>query len=185
MARRKKLQKAFALLLTFSMLMSLLSVTALAAVPVVPDVPETHTRTCTTCMGSGTVDPYDCPGCEAAGTITCPDCDGTLQVDCTACEGGKIACGECTDGKVQTDTLCSICLGEGTKVEGTEGTEGAEGTEEETFEPCTACEGTGFRLTDCGSAGERRASFTYNKEMCKKLAATEVCHYLCSRFVFL
>ena len=40
---RKKLQKAFALLLTFSMLMSLLSVTAFA------DEPETHEHDPITC----------------------------------------------------------------------------------------------------------------------------------------
>ncbi len=75
---REKLQKAFALLLTFSMSMSLLGVTAFA------DEPEAHTH-----------NPVACPTCggdhQIEVNVPCPDCGGTVaevpMIDCAICGG--------------------------------------------------------------------------------------------------
>lgn len=163
---RKKLQKVFALLLTFSMLMSLLSVTAFAYVPVVPGVPENHIVSCENCGGTGAVEAYPCPECHGDMTVDCTVCDGDGWVDCENCLGtGTVTeeqiCSACSDpenpdpdcaacngtGYVETEKACETCNNSG-KV----ACMACNGGQVE----CTACDGTGTTTVcpDCGGKGE-------------------------------
>jgi hypothetical protein len=78
---------------------------------------------------------WDCPGCQAKGTVTCEKCAGQGRLDCSSCNGSnKVTCSSCGgDGKKvdKLDTVsaissstrstrivkktCSSCSGKGMK----------------------------------------------------------------------
>lgn len=163
---RKKLQKVFALLLTFSMLMSLLSVTAFAYVPVVPGVPENHIVSCENCGGTGEVAEYACPECGGDMTVDCTVCDGDGWVNCPECNGtGTVTeeqtCSACGgEQAAEGGDLCATCGGSGKEMVSTPCTctEGRVACTECNGGQvaCTACDGTGTTTVcpDCGGKGE-------------------------------
>ena len=150
---RKKLQKAFALLLTFSMLMSLLSVTAFA------DEPETHEHnpvTCAVCGGSGK-ETVSCETCGGSGSIqqegSCSKCGGEgkyweFWIPCETCEEvGTLPdgsdCPDCDSGYTPGYLPCDVCEGSG-KVTQTSPCENCNGEGSIlTVTPCATCEGAG------------------------------------------
>ena len=112
---RKKLQKAFALLMAVSMTMSLLSVTALAN--------EEHPHKsvlCETCGGDGLADTL-CGTCGGKGTVSvtdeetgeisesdCTACGGTRYEACIACNGtGYLACNGTFEASETTAPTCT------------------------------------------------------------------------------
>ena len=124
---REKLQKAFALLLTFSMSMSLLGVTAFAeGEGGEPGTGHLHNSiTCAACKGTG-FELGPCVTCEATGKVTgkvtCSRCSGSGSVlgwgpDCTVCGG---------DGTMEDNSTCTTCGGGGAILE---------------LKPCPTCKG--------------------------------------------
>ena len=150
---RRKLQKVFALLLTFSMLMSLLSVTALADEPGDSGA-ETHEHkqiACRTCGGDHKIEEYEiCPECKGEAEVPmigCLECDGDgwigdwMGPPCPLCNGA--GCPEGTTVDTQWGPLPACIWGN-----------------QWIYTACENCDGTGqvpdpdAACKTCGGAGK-------------------------------